>query len=300
MTTQPLRFALLGHPVGHSLSPAIHECAYHALGLPHRYELVDAPDEAAVRAAVDRLRSGHFAGLNVTVPWKRLALELADRADPLAEELGAANVLAMSRRGVLEAYNTDVLALHEELATRASGARSVCIIGSGGAALAALSAARKLGAYDIFVVARGFRAGVPGEAWPHAAQFRALGAETMAWPSADEPAATETWERHASESQIIVQATSAGMHGADSGEALAAIVPWARLRPDTVAYDVVYNPRVTPFLQRAAAAGLRAIGGLGMLVGQAALALEIWLPVRAPRGPMAEAAERALQSRTRP
>jgi shikimate dehydrogenase len=300
MTTQPLRFALLGHPVAHSLSPAIHECAYSELGLPHTYELCDAPDEAAVREVVGRLRSGYFAGLNVTVPWKRLALELCDRADPLAEELGAANVLRAGAGGALEAYNTDVLALHEELSTRAPGASSVCIIGSGGAALAALSAARKLGAREIFVVARGFRARVPEDGWAHAAGLRALGARTLAWPDPDEPLACAAWERHASESRIIVQATSAGMHGADSGEALAGVVPWAKLRPDTLAYDVVYNPRVTPFLRRAEAAGLPSVGGLGMLVGQAAHAFEIWLSRGAPREPMARAAELALQGRARP
>jgi shikimate dehydrogenase len=89
------------------------------------------------------------------------------------------------------------------------------------------------------------------------------------------------------------------MHGASPGERVADLVPWAHLAPGTHAYDVVYNPRITPFLARARAFGLTATGGLGMLVGQAAHAFELWLGLPAPREQMGRAAERALAERTR-
>jgi shikimate dehydrogenase len=295
MSIEPLRFALLGHPLGHSLSPAIHGSAYAELGLPHRYELCDVPDAEAVRSALARLRDGHFAGLNVTVPWKRLALQLADEVDALAAEVGAANVLTRSANGALRAYNTDVLALADELSRSAPALRSALVIGNGGAALAAVAALKKQGASRCVVTARAFGATNPASSWPHAEQFRALGAQTLAWPGAGADGAA--WTACIRESHAIVQATSAGMHGVDTGETLAALVPWDAAAAGTLAYDVVYNPSETPFLREARQHGLVAVGGLGMLVGQAAHAFEIWLGVRAPRPVMHRAAEQVLASR---
>ncbi|HMJ10705.1 MAG TPA: shikimate dehydrogenase [Polyangiaceae bacterium] len=295
MSTEPLRFVLLGHPLGHSLSPAIHQRAYAELGLPHRYDLCDVPDEAAVKRQLELLRQGHFAGMNVTVPWKRLALQLADRVDPLAAQVGAANVLMCDGEGLLTAHNTDVLALAEEFASYAPAPRAASVIGNGGAALAAVAALRKLGVRECWVTARAFALSHAPESWPHAEQLRTLGARGLAWP--DEPAAALAWKDCVSQSQVIVQATSAGMRGVDSGALLAERVPWAAVPAHSLAYDVVYNPAVTPFLQSARAAGLVAVGGLGMLVGQAAHAFELWLGLRAPRVAMQEAAESALAGR---
>lgn len=296
------RFVLIGHPVGHSLSPAIHRAAYEALGVAHEYELRDAPDEAAVREIVGAIKSGRIAGANVTVPHKRLALELADRADPLAASAGAANVL--SREGAeVVAYNTDVMALADELIGRSAGAHVAAVIGNGGAALAAVAACRSIGVGTVGVVARAFRAGQSPAEWPRAEQFRKAGATVMPWPS--EPAsgraesdhvAGDAWETLVCSSQIVVQATSAGMLGVGNGASVRDIVPWLRLAPGTLAFDVVYNPPVTPFLEAARAAGLRAEGGLGMLVGQAARAIELWLGSEPPREPMRAAAERALRA----
>lgn len=299
MSIAALGFALLGHPLGHSLSPAIHQAAYAELGLPHRYELCDVPDEAAVKAALARLRDGGVAGLNVTVPWKRLALRLAEHSDRLAAGVGAANVLVRGADGTLTAYNTDVLALAEELARFAPELRVASVIGNGGAALAAVAALRKQGVSRCLVTARGFDGQQAAESWPHAEQFRRLGAETLAWPArADAPASA--WQDCIRESQVVLQATSAGMRGVDSGEALAALVPWSAAAPGTLAYDVVYNPSDTPFLRQARAHGLLAVGGLGMLVGQAAHAFELWLGQRAPREAMRVAAERALAGKASP
>lgn len=296
------RFVLIGHPVGHSLSPVIHRAAYRALGLEHDYDLVDAPDEAAVRDLVDAVRDGRIAGANVTVPYKRVALDLADRAHPVAAGTGAANVLVREGSEVV-AYNTDVLALADELIGRAAGARVAAVIGNGGAALAAVAACRSIGIGRVGVVARAWRAGAPPGDWPRAAGFRKAGATVIPWPAEPvsgraerEHVAGDAWDTLVCSSQIIVQATSAGMVGAESGEAVRDIVPWLRLEPGTLAFDVVYNPPVTPFLQAANAAGLRSEGGLGMLVGQAARAFELWLGVEPPRGTMREAAEQALEA----
>jgi shikimate dehydrogenase len=288
--SRSLKFALIGHPVAHSISPQLHHAAYDSLGAAHVYEKRDCPDEAAVRREVEALRSGDLAGINVTVPWKRVALGLADRRHELAAQIGAANVLVREPDGAIHAYNTDALALAGELRVK-SAPGAVAIIGSGGAARAAVAASRSLGAERIFLIGRRWTDDVPRDGWANAADFTALGASVMAWPK---PGSGSDWDAGVVDADVIVQATSAGMKGADDGQAVSDVVPWKRLRPGVIAYDVVYNPPVTPFLVSARAHVADARGGLGMLVGQAALSIELWLGVPAPREAMADAAERAL------
>jgi shikimate dehydrogenase len=286
------RFVLLGHPVAHSLSPAIHQAAYDALGLPHRYDLVDAADEGQVRAAVEALRRGEIAGANVTIPWKRAALRLADAADPSASSIGAANVLAKSAALGIVACNTDVLALREELALLVPAPRRIVVIGNGGAALAAVAASRGLGA-EVGVVARRFRPDERGSL-PDSEEITRLGATALPWP---EQGLASSFHDYVCEADLVVQATSAGMLGADQGGTVARLVPWPELPAGAKAYDLVYNPFETPFLEQARLAGRRAEGGLGMLVGQARAAIELWLGVSPPREPLLAAAVRALAAR---
>lgn len=302
--TAASRFVLLGHPVGHSVSPAIHGAAYRALGVQHHYEACDCPTPEHVRAQVERLRAGEIAGANVTVPHKRLALELADASDESARATGVANVLSRDDSGRIVASNTDAGALADEIASLHARPRRAAIIGAGGAAQAAVVACRSLGIERIGVSSRGWLIGVPREAWAHASVFEALGAESWAWPEADRDARAEVFPAFLRTSDVIIQATSAGMRGAGPGEAVSAWVPWAELEPGAVAIDVVYNPSVTPFLRAAEAAGVTHRGGLGMLVRQAALALRIWLGkapgwVEPDLGELSAAAEAALAQQGR-
>jgi shikimate dehydrogenase len=291
-------FELIGHPVGHSLSPAIHGAAYAALGTTeNRYTAVDCPDEAAVRRQVDALRRGEIAGANVTVPWKKLALELADEAHASARDVGAANVLTAVGNGPnrrIVAHNTDVGALSDELARGRPGARAATVIGSGGAALAAVAACRALGIERIAVVARSFR-GKRSSGWKAADALEALGAAPVAWPG--DAGAASDFRRAVVSSDVVVQSTSDGMRGATSGTDVRDVVPWKELAPTTYAYDLVYNPAVTPFVAAARAYGLRADSGLGMLVGQAVLAIELWLGRRPEGAPLLAAAERVLSEK---
>jgi shikimate dehydrogenase len=294
-------FALIGHPVAHSLSPAIHAAAYREMGLnEHRYIAVDCPDEAAVSAVLDRLRRGELAGANITVPWKRVALESADEVHPSAEATGAANVLrATGSNGScrLVAHNTDVPALAEELRRGRPDARTATVIGSGGAALAAVVACRSLGVEHIAVVARRFR-GADLATWAGAEALRARGAVPVAWP--EDPRAASAFREHVVVSDLVVQSTSDGMSGATDGTGVRDLVPFEALDRGAFVYDVVYNPAVTPFIAAARAAGLTAESGLGMLVGQAALAIELWLGKKPGRGALTRAAEKALAEKARP
>lgn len=273
----PLRFAVIGSPVAHSRSPAMHGAAFAALGLPHTYEKLEtSADELGGRIA--DLRAGAFAGLNVTVPHKTRVLAMADEVDASARATGAANTLVRAADGVVRAFNTDAPALRDELA-RLAGAperlreRSALVLGTGGAARAAVFA---LGQLDVGrVVVRGRRrealeplAGVLSASGSSAA----LELEPLDAPPSDP-----------SDYAAIVQATTAGMHGSSApGEVVADAVAWPRVPRDCVVYDVVYAPPRTPLLERARARGLVNEGGLGMLVRQGALAFELWLGVTPP------------------
>ena len=295
-TAASRRFVLIGHPVGHSLSPVIHQAAYAELGLPHRYELCDCPDEASVVAVVEALRRAEISGANVTIPWKRLALKLADLVAPSAQRVGVANVLARSADGAIVAHNTDVPALVEEFQRLSGNVRRVLVIGAGGAAPAVVQAAQDAGADRVLLTARKFAFSEPESSWPHGAELAAQGASLLAWPGSDEKAKSRLREA-AARVDLIVQCTSAGMQGADNGQELALLIPFEHVPRSALAYDLIYSPRSTPFLERARAAGLVAENGLGMLVAQAALAIELWLSVSPPRAPLLAAAEAALAAR---
>jgi len=290
------RFVLIGHPVAHSLSPTIHHAAYRELDLPHRYELVDCLDEAAVLKVVDAIRSGEIAGANVTTPWKRVALHLADLVAPAAQRVGVANVLARGADGAIVAHNTDVPALAEEFQRLSGSVRRVLVLGNGGSAPAVIAAAQDAGADRVALTARKFVSSVPEAEWPHAAEFVASGVMPLAWPESDARAKTRLREAVA-RIDLIVNCTSAGMSGADDGQELAEIVPWEHVPQSALAYDLIYNPAATPFLKRAKSCGLAAENGLGMLVAQAALAIELWLSVSPSRPALLAAANAELVAR---
>lgn len=285
-----LRFAVLGHPIAHSLSPALHRAAFAELGLPHVYEAIDVADEAELAARVDDLREGRIAGANVTVPYKVKVLSMVDEIAESARSVLAANTL-VCERGRVVAHNTDIAGLADDLKSLGAAPRQAAIIGAGGAALASAEALRSLGARTIAVTSRSFTDARAIEDSPAKRRLAKPGVEICPFPTADEGG---RWCEIAEASEVIVQATPAGMRGIGSGEAIADVIPWARLRRDALAYDLVYNPPKTPFLQRAEEAGIRAEGGLGMLARQGALALTLWLNVSPDIANMQRAAERVL------
>ncbi|MGA2449814.1 MAG: shikimate dehydrogenase [Polyangiaceae bacterium] len=279
-----LRFAVLGDPIAHSRSPAMHRAAYAALGLPHVYDALRvAADE--LPGAVGDLRRNAFAGLNITVPHKRSVLSLVDEVAPSAVSVGAANTLVRSPSGTVIAHNTDAPALAQELRDLAGPGAGwadsrALVIGSGGAALAAVAALAELGTAEIAVRARSFSVADRRDAFVRAARV---------------PIVTERWQADSvgeRATRAVVQATSAGMAGADPGEAVASVVDWEALSDGTVVFDVVYSPRDTPFLSAARRRGLRSVGGIGMLARQGALAFEAWLDRPAPFEVMRAALDR--------
>lgn len=278
----PQRFALLGDPVAHSKSPLMHDAAFRALGLPHRYDAIRCT-EAELGIHVEALRRGDLAGLNVTIPHKRAVLDLVDAIDETARLAGAANTLVRDGSRVI-AHNTDVGAIAHELERVAPGVRggAAIVLGGGGAARAAIVACyTHLGVRRIDVRVR-----APQNTRATDLAPLAPGAELTVSPLAPNAAI----ER---EANFVVQATSAGMVGKDPGEPLAAAIAWPSLPAHAGALEVVYAPTETPFVRAANDHGIRVTSGLGMLAWQGALALELWLGVPAPFDAMLSALQRA-------
>jgi shikimate dehydrogenase len=247
---------VIGHPIAHTLSPRMHRAAIEALGADAAYLAIDVPPDSLAGAMRD-LRALDALGLNVTVPHKTAIVPLLDEIDAEAKAIGAVNTIV--RDGVRwVGTNTDARGLSRALEEAGVRASRAVVIGAGGAARAAFHALRTGGA-TVEVIAR------RPEAWPGA---KALG---------DAAALRRVFAA----SDLVVQATTATMSPAD-GEALARLLPLEALPGTAAVIDLVYRPKETALLAAARARGLEAIDGLGMLVHQGALSLELWLGRRVP------------------
>ncbi|UJR84742.1 shikimate dehydrogenase [Sandaracinus amylolyticus] len=272
--------AVIGHPIHHSLSPAMHGAAIEALGLDAAYLAFDVAPEA-LGDAVRGLRAIGAIGFNVTLPHKETIVAHLDAIDDAARAIGAVNTVVREGARVV-GTNTDARGLVrslEEAGVALAGTR-VVIAGAGGAARAAAYGIAQAGARSITIAARR-----PSQA---EAIARDLGGVIDAC-ALDAPRLLEGCD-------LLVQASSATLH-ADAGRELAGALPLATMPRGAAVIDLVYRPRVTAVLAAAESHGLRTVDGLGMLVHQGALALERWTGREAPVAIMRAALERALAAR---
>lgn len=287
---QARRYFVIGDPIGHSLSPAMHGAAMRALGLPHTYETMRvAADE--LPSTLDRVRRGSIAGLNVTVPHKVAVLALLDAKTDECAATGAANTVWLDPTGRLVGANTDVHGFIADVRANEIRPRSVLVLGAGGAARAVVVACSSLGdpnrggsSVDVSVAAR--RDEEAQRLVRELGRGRAVG-----WNALEGSVPFD----------VVVNTTSAGMLGGPPGERIAEAWSRASVSRDAVAYDLVYRPHAgattTPFLHRAVTSGHRAVSGLGMLVEQGARALSLFLDRPIPddvRRAMRRAVEDAL------
>ena len=277
---------VIGHPIGHSISPAIHNAAFADRGLDARYEAVDLfPEELA--AWVTSVRAADVLGFNVTVPHKERVAQLVDELEADALLAGAVNTVIVSPEDFpprLIGTNTDTIGFRRSLAQEARvalGGRRVVVLGAGGAARAVSLVALQDGAASLTVANRHSE-----RAEQLLRDLDPVRATTMVDAvSLDGPSL-----RHAvNDAQIIVNATSVGMRSQETP------IPAGLIRPGALVVDLVYNPLETVFLRSAAQAGARVLGGLGMLLYQAAGAFERWTGCDAPIDAMRMAAVRALE-----
>ena len=256
---------VLGHPVGHSRSPAIHNAAYAELGLDWRYVKLPVPPDL-FEETVRGLPASGYRGANVTIPHKVAALALADVASEAATAVGAANTLTFAD-GRIEAENTDAGGLIDAIGRPVAGLRAL-VLGAGGAGRAAAFALREAGAAEVAVWNR-----TPERA---AALARDLGVEHSPAPAA---------------SDLLVNATAVGLDPdtteADALEQLAL----TGIDPPPLVVDLVYRAGgITPVHAWAERAGGSVVGGLEVLVRQGARSFEMWTGRPAPLDTMRAAA----------
>jgi shikimate dehydrogenase len=266
--TIPLRAGVMGWPVAHSLSPALHGHWLRRYGIDGHYEAFPVrPEELA--DAIARLRDEGFRGTNLTVPHKEAAMALVDNVDATARRIGAVNTLFVAEDGALNATNTDAYGLIENIrAARPDelkacfGGRTAVILGAGGAARAALVGLADIGVRDIRIVNR-----------------TVARAETLAEIIADLPIAVEAldWAGRAdalAEAGLLVNTTTLGMSGQAPLD-----IDLTHLPEDAIVNDIVYAPLETGLLAAARARGNPVVDGLGMLLHQARAGFRIWFGV---------------------
>ncbi|MEJ5170669.1 MAG: shikimate dehydrogenase [Fimbriimonadales bacterium] len=253
----PAQFAVIGDPVGHSLSPRMHAAALRALGIEARYVAIRVP-RGEVSRCLARLADLGYVGVNCTVPHKAEALVACASVDPFARRVGAVNTVRLDR---IEGTNTDGPGFLDTLRPLrlAEGSR-VLVLGAGGSARAVAAALAEAG----FRVALWNRTAERAEAL-----VGEVGLEAELMPTPDPHGCS-----------LIVNTTSAGLRG----EPLS--LDWSRAPADAVAYDLMYGDEPTPFLKAAASLGLRVVDGRPLLAAQGARSLEWWLGVQAPRREM--------------
>jgi shikimate dehydrogenase len=267
------RLAVLGQPVAHSRSPAMHTAALRELGLAEEwtYEAI-AVSADEFEARVRGLPDEGFAGVNVTVPHKLAALAVADTASRAAREIGAANTLTFGGGGIA-AENTDAGGLVEALPAAPAGMRAL-VLGAGGSARAAVWA----------LLAHGASVAIWNRTHERAERLAAdLGAEAL--PKGAEPGLDEF--------ELLVNATTVGMGaaGEESGAQLKALPLEAdALSERHIVVDLAYGAADTELASAARARGAAVIDGLEVLVHQGAASLRIWTGMEPPIETMRRAA----------
>ncbi len=263
---------LIGHPLGHSLSPTFHNAAFRAAGIDATYRLADVlPENLA--ATIAALRVTDMYGANVTVPYKQDVLPFLDALSDEAAALGAVNTI-VNNEGKLVGLNTDVPGFAADIRARGIvvAGRPVILLGAGGAARAVIAALAGMAVGRLVIANRTTeRASAIQRQYPAIATATGITYHDLSTTLPD--------------TALLVNATSVGLHG-DEIPIAAELLDL--LPPTAVVYDLIYRP--TALLRAAQQRNMHAIDGLGMLIHQGALAWEEWTGHTAPLNVMWQAA----------
>jgi shikimate dehydrogenase len=270
---------IIGHPVGHSLSPLMQNAALQSSGLNYIYVPFDVATEG-LEAAVKGLHALGVSGFNVTIPHKTGIMRYLDELDESAVAAGAVNTVKIDG-GRLIGFNTDgdglIRSFANDFGFNVRGA-AIAIAGAGGAARGAIAALCRAGAGSIVIANR-----TPERAFELVSLMRTRFPDT----ELSVVAGLRDLEERLPHIDVLVNTTSLGMnHDA------APFLRIANLHPASMVYDMVYAPPVTPLLQDAAGLGLKAANGLGMLAAQGELAFTIWTGKTPPSGLMKSVLDR--------
>jgi shikimate dehydrogenase len=268
---------LIGWPVEHSVSPAMHNAAFQALGLPWHYGLLPT-DPAELETRLCTLEGQGYQGVNVTVPHKQAVMSHLDEISGAAKAIGAVNTIVV-RDGRLFGHNTDgagFLAALREAGFEPVAQRAI-LLGAGGAARSVAYVLAEAGCHVTLYTRTTQRARNLAQ------ELGEAGFELSMTPTLS--------QLDLASFDLLVNATSVGTWPQTDATPWPVAIP---LPSHWTVYDLVYNPPETRLLTRARAAGATAIGGLAMLVHQGALAFELWTGQQPPIDVMRTAAEKAL------
>ena len=276
------KFAVIGHPVAHSLSPKMHAANMAAIGFEGTYEKFDV-DPADISTALRRFRDEGYAGINVTVPHKFAVVPFLDRKDESVERYGACNTIKFESDGTLTGYNTDVIGFVEGLSAHGFSikGKKVVIVGCGGAGSALASCACYEGASELKV------ADLRRESVETlVAKLKAINSDTAVTglevlDGTPSPAQKAIWGEAAKAADLVVNATPMGLH---PGEPSA--LPPSCFHAGQFVLDIVPTKEFPPTATAAVKAGATATDGLEFLVGQGAKSFEIWTGIAADRKAM--------------
>lgn len=284
--SQTRQLAVIGNPIGHSLSPVMHNEAFRHQRMNCNYSAYAVePDQ--LKAAIAGVRALGMLGVNVTIPFKEAVLDLLDEVAPMARQIGAVNTI-VNRGGRLVGYNTDgwgFISSLEEAGVRPKGLNAV-VLGAGGAARA----------IAFYLAMAGVRHLTISNRTPERAEVLARDVAAAAPDvSSQSVAALSAAERSALiDATLVVNCTPLGM----GGEGGSPVNDINLLPQSAVVYDTVYIPMETKLIKDARLRGLKTVSGLGMFVHQGACAWEYWFGRRGPVNVMAAAVRQALEGRS--
>jgi len=275
---------LIGDPVSHSISPAMHNAAFKELGLDYIYLPFRVKPES-LNDSLKGLRALGIAGFNVTIPHKVAIMPLLDKLDPLAEKIGAVNTV-LNNKGVLKGFNTDGPGFITALKTSGiePDGKKVVLLGAGGAARAIAFSLAESGAYISILNRR--------QEYDWAVNLatsiviKCHKKDVTALELSD-----KSLKKELKDADILVNATPLGMTPGIENTPVAGEL----LTDGLTVFDIVYNPVETRLIREAKAAGLKTISGIDMLVMQGALAFEIWTGKKAPVALMKKQALKELK-----
>jgi len=274
---------VIGDPIEHTLSPAMHNAAYAKLGIDYVYLPFRVKGDK-LGQAIDGMRALNIRGLNVTIPHKVVVIRYLDEIDELADNIGAINTI-VNDDGILTGFNTDASGFLQPLLERkiSPQGKNVVIVGAGGASRAISFTLADKGAnltilnrHEEFEWAVGLAEGI-SQVFKRQTQALELNEDNL----------KKTLEK----ADILVNATSVGMIPNEDKTPVGADM----IRAGLTVFDVVYNPVKTRLIREAEAAGATTISGIEMLVRQGASAFEIWLGLKAPVDTMKQATIEALK-----
>ncbi|MEE1378143.1 MAG: shikimate dehydrogenase [Oribacterium sp.] len=270
---------LLGSPVAHSMSPAMHNEAFAELGLDYRYLAFDVK-EGELAGVMDSFRRMGVRGFNLTMPLKTEAVALCDRLSPAAEIAGSVNTVVLEDDGTATGHTTDGIGFTESARQEGVDFRGqkVTLLGTGGAGIAILVQLALDGAREVAVFERASSRFHDRTARVVAELNERTHCHVTVYDYED-----AVMQQQIAESCLLINATNVGM----APNTDACIIPdpsWLtkRAAAPLVVADVIYNPRKTKLLEMAEACGLKSFNGINMLLYQGAAAFELWTGKKMP------------------